>query len=396
MKKLILNLFFILSVFTVFGTDPESRKPNIILLMTDDMGYECLSSNGCLSYNTPALDNLAEKGIRFTHAYSQPLCTPSRVKIMTGKYNYRNYKAFGYLDENEKTFGTLLKEAGYATCVVGKWQLNGVNSEFKSTDKELLIRPQHFGFDDYCLWNFIGNSGNRYFDPKLYQDGKELKDLEDRYGPDVVSDYAVEFMDRNKERPFFLYYPMILVHSPFVPTPDSEEWKHKNLRHTRNDRFFKDMVEYTDKIVQKLISHIEELGLADHTIFIFTADNGTHYSLTTQTANGPYRGGKGTMHDAGTDVLIVVYNPGKIKTGFEYNELFEFSDFLPSFADFAGIAVPEGIDGKSYYPLLNGQKQEARKTVFVHYDPLKKGGNERWYGRFVRNKEHKLYSDGRF
>ena len=150
------------------------------------------------------------------------------------------------------------------------------------------------------------------------------------------------------------------------------------------------------KIVQKLISHIEELGLADHTIFIFTADNGTHYSLTTQTVNGPFRGGKGTMPDAGTHVPMVVYNPGKIKTGFEYNELFEFSDFLPSFADFAGIAVPEGIDGKSYYPLLNGQKQEARKTVFVHYDPLKKGGNERWYGRFVRNKEHKLYSDGRF
>ena len=102
------------------------------------------------------------------------------------------------------------------------------------------------------------------------------------------------------------------------------------------------------------------------------------------------------MPDAGTHVPMVVYNPGKIKTGCEYNELFEFSDFLPSFADLAGIAVPEGIDGKSYYPLLNGQKQEVRKTVFVHYDPLKKGGNERWYGRFVRNKEYKLYSDDRF
>ena len=409
-KGIVSVLIFLIIGFLITAAYVETRKPNskasfpvvrkdkpnIVLLMADDMGYECLSSNGSLSYNTPVLDNLGKNGIKINYAIAQPLCTPSRVKIMTGKYNYRNYNAFGYLDKNEKTFGNLLKEAGYKTCVVGKWQLNGVNTEFESAEKELLERPQHFGFDEYCLWNFIGESGNRYSNPKLYQNGKLLEGLENAYGPDVVSDYAIDFMERNKEKPFFLYYPMILVHSPFVPTPDSNEWQDKKLRQKKEDRFFKDMVEYTDKVVDKLREKIEALGLSENTIFIFTADNGTHYKLTTQTINGPFKGGKGTMPNAGTHVPMIVYNPTKIRTGIEYNDLFEFSDFLPTFADFAGVPVPEGIDGKSYFQLFNGQKQEPRETLFVHYDPLKSGGSERWYGRFVRNKEYKLYSDGRF
>jgi arylsulfatase A len=402
-------LFFHVSCFTaiaqtlevhdyIIPSSSEKQKPNIVLLMADDMGYECLSSNGSLSHKTPVLDDLGEKGIKFNYAISQPLCTPSRVKIMTGKYNYRNYKAFAYLDENEKTFGNLLKDAGYETCVVGKWQLNGVNTKFESSETELLKRPQHFGFDEYCLYKFMGESGYRYADPRLFQNGKELKGLEDKYGPDVVSDYAMDFMERNKDKPFFLYYPMILTHSPFVPTPDSEEWKDKKLRHKNEDRFFKDMVEYTDKIVQKLVAKIEALGLSENTIFIFTADNGTKYKITTQTVNGPFKGGKGTMPNAGTHVPMVVYNPSKIKKGFDYNELFEFSDFLPTFAEAAGVKTPDGIDGKSFYSLFSGQRQESRETVFVHYDPLKfkSGHSERWYGRFVRNKIYKLYNDGRF
>jgi arylsulfatase A len=389
-------IFFLFFSISINASNQKNQKPNIILLMADDLGYECLSANGSLSHNTPVLDKLGEKGIRFNYTISQPLCTPSRVKIMTGKYNYRNYKAFGYLDVNEKTFGNLLKDAGYKTCVVGKWQLNGVNTAFATPEKEMLERPAHFGFDEYCLWNFVGNSGNRYSDPNLYQNGKKRTGLKDAYGPDVVSNYAIDFMEKNKDKPFFIYYPMILTHSPFLPTPDSEEWENKNLRLKGNKRFFKDMVEYTDKIVEKLVSKIEELGLSDNTIFIFTADNGTHYSLTTQTINGPFKGGKGTMPDAGSHVPMVVYNPSKIKQGFDYNELFEFNDFLPTFTEMAGIPIPEETDGQSFYSLFVGEKQKPRITVFVHYDPLKKGGNERWYGRFVRNKEYKLYSDKRF
>lgn len=378
------------------STKVTADRPNIVLLMADDMGYECLSANGSVAYQTPVLDQMGKEGIRFTYAISQPLCTPSRVKIMTGKSNYKNYKAFGYLDTNEKTFGNLLQDAGYATCVVGKWQLNGMGTTYETAKEDMLKRPQHFGFDEYCLWNFIGGSHNRYSNPNLYQNGKQLTGLEDAYGPDVVSDYAVGFMKRNKDKPFLLYYPMILTHNPFVPTPDSEEWQDKNLRQKGDKRFFKDMVEYTDKIVLKLMDAIKELGLDDNTIFIFTGDNGTNTVITTPTVGGPFIGGKGSMPDAGTHVPMVVYNPSKIRKGFDYNELFEFNDFLPTFAEAAGVPIPEAADGKSIYPLLSNKRQAPRETVFIHYDPLKSVRNDPPFGRFVRNKEYKLYNDNRF
>lgn len=394
---LLLVSFWVMSCSVKPGTKaaPDDR-PNIVLLMADDMGYECLSANGSIAHNTPFLDQLGKEGIRFNNAFSQPLCTPSRVKIMTGKSSYKNYKSFGYLDTKEKTFGNLLKAAGYATCVVGKWQLNGMGSPYETSKENMLKRPQHFGFDEYCLWNFIGGSRNRYANPNLYQNGKQLTGLEEAYGPDVVSDYAIGFMKRNQDKPFLVYYPMILTHNPFLPTPDSKEWQDKSLRQKGNKRFFKDMVEYTDKIMLKLVNAVKELGLDDNTIFIFTADNGTYTGLTTQTVDGPFIGGKGSMPNAGTHVPMVVYNPAKIKRGFDYNELFEFNDFLPTFAEAAGVPIPDYADGKSIYPLISNKKQVPRETVFIHYDPLKSVKNDPWFGRFVRNTAYKLYSDNRF
>ena len=195
-----------------------NQKPNIILIMADDMGYECLSSNGSLSYSTPELDKLATNGIRFTQCHSQPLCTPSRVKIMTGRYNSNNYIDFGYLDVREKTFGNILKDAGYLTMIAGKWQLNGVQT--KEEGYADTNRPNHFGFDEYCLW-WLTEKGSRYANPRIVQNGKLVKTTSDDYGPDIVSDYITDFIERNKEQPFFIYYPMLLVHSPFQPTPDS-------------------------------------------------------------------------------------------------------------------------------------------------------------------------------
>ncbi len=390
-SRLILILMFCIA-FTSFSFSQEDR-PNIVLIMADDMGYECLSSNGSLTYQTPFIDKLGNQGIKFTAGHSQPLCTPSRVKIMTGRYNYRNYTAFGYLDVNEKTFGNYLKEAGYATCVVGKWQLNG-----KAMDKsEFSDRPAHFGFDEYCLWNFM-ESGNRFANPLLHQNGKPLTGLEDAYGPDVVSDYALDFMKRNKDRPFFLYYPMILVHSPFVPTPDSEEWANKEGRSKKDNRYFIDMVAYTDKVVRKLYDQLNELGLLENTIFIFTADNGTHRNIVSQMPEGTFPGGKGTMLTAGTHVPMVMHWPKGGQSGVIYHELIEFSDFLPTFSDAAKIQLTDnaGIDGVSFFNLLAGNNHQPRETIFVHYDPLKGGGKERHYGRFVRDKTFKLYNDGTF
>ena len=116
-------------------------KPNIVFIMADDFGYECVGANGGTSYQTPVLDQMAKEGMRFEHCYSQPICTPSRVKLMTGISNMRNYGKFGFLDPKQTTFANLLKKEGYATCIVGKWQLQGG-----------LEGPNKFGFDEYCLW----------------------------------------------------------------------------------------------------------------------------------------------------------------------------------------------------------------------------------------------------
>ncbi|MHC4995260.1 MAG: sulfatase-like hydrolase/transferase, partial [Planctomycetota bacterium] len=140
-----------------------ARRPNIILMMADDLGYETVSANGGAPYKTPVLDRLAAEGLLFSNMVSQPLCTPTRVKLMTGRYNFRNYATFGILDPRETTFGHVMRDAGYATCVVGKWQLG--------RDRKLV---NHFGFDEYCLW-WLENKGPRYNNVgELIQNGAVL------------------------------------------------------------------------------------------------------------------------------------------------------------------------------------------------------------------------------
>lgn len=177
-----------------FPKQTRKRKPNIILIMADDLGYEGLSCNGSLSYKTPHLDKLARTGVRFTHCYSQPLCTPSRVQIMTGQYNFRNYTEFGALHPKEITFGHILQKAGYATCVVGKWQLAARN-------KGIGTYPDKAGFDEHCLWQ-VDKLGSRYRSPLIQENSKIRDDLKGKYGPDVFLDYIQGFMERKKKGPF--------------------------------------------------------------------------------------------------------------------------------------------------------------------------------------------------
>ncbi len=398
LNKLLLIIFLLGQIASCNATENVGSKtttsksrPNIILMMSDDMGYECLSCNGAVSYSTPVLDKLAQDGMRFSNCYSQPLCTPSRVKIMTGRYNSNNYIDFAYLDKNEKTFGNVMKAAGYKTMVAGKWQLNGVQT--KESGYKDVNRPSQFGFDEYCLWWFL-EKGPRYANPLIVENGKELETTANDYGPDIVSDYVVDFIDRNQNEPFFVYYPMMLVHSPFQPTPDSPEWADPDTRTERDEKYFKDMVEYTDKVVGKINSKLEELGLAENTILIFTGDNGTHTSLTTQTKNGAYPGGKGHLEDNGNHVPLVISWPAKGKSG-NVSDLVEFSDFLPTFADAANTETPDIVDGKSFYNLIANEEYKPRETVFVHYYPNTQKISER-SGCFTRTASYKLYTDGRF
>jgi arylsulfatase A len=337
---------------------------------------------------------MAANGIRFTQPVSQPLCTPTRVKIMTGRYNYKNYVDFGYLKSNQQTFGNVMKEAGYATCIAGKWQLNGLSYKDKYEEWNDPSRPVQFGFDEYCLWQLTKEKkeGERFANPKIEQNGEVLETNIDDYGPDIFADFVTDFIERKKDQPFFVYYPMVLVHAPFVPTPDSDEWANPKLRYKKDNKFFKDMVEYTDEIVGRILQKLEDLGIEENTIVIFTGDNGTHGSITTQTVNGPVKGGKGTMKNAGTRVPLVMQYPKAIKEGKVYEGLVEFSDFFPTFAEIAGVEVES--DGQSFLSLLTGEGEYNRETAFVHYNPL--WGKSRTTKRFARTVRYKLHQDGSF
>lgn len=364
-------------------------KPNIVLIMADDIGYECFGCYGGESYKTPVADELARTGMRFEHCYSQPLCTPSRVKIMTGQHNFRNYVNFGVLDPKQKTFGHLLRDAGYATCVVGKWQLYGsVNQSAEVRGTGSL--PHQAGFDEHCLWQ-INDRGSRYKNPVMVQNGKTLDNLKGKYGPDVSCDYALDFIEQHKTGPFLLYFPMALVHSPFVPTPDSEGWD--KPEHKNNTKYFADMVAYMDKIVGRIVSKLDELGLRGNTLVLFTGDNGTNKSIKSKTKNGIIQGDKGQTTDAGTRVPLIANQPGVVPSGKVCSDLVDFSDFVPTFAEAAGTEIPENmkVDGRSFLPQLSGKKGNPREWIFCHYDP--RWGNRR-KRRFVRDKRWKLYADG--
>ncbi|SFC51680.1 arylsulfatase A [Parapedobacter composti] len=363
------------------------KRPNIILIMADDMGMECLGTYGS-TYHTPNLDHMAETGVKFNYAFAQAMCTPSRVQIMTGKYNYKNYTKFAHMDPHEKTFGHLAKEAGYKTAIMGKWQLGGG-----------LDLPYHFGFEEYCLWQ-LNRAGSRYAKPLIQQNGKTLTTTNDDYGPDIFADYLLDFIERNKEEPFFAYYPMALVHGPFVPTPDSKEWAQDTaLRHNPDFALFGDMVSYCDKIIGRIIGKLNELGLAENTIVLFTADNGTATAITTTMKDGStVRGGKTQTIDTGIRVPLIVW--GKYRyTGYETDNLVDFTDFMPTIADAIGATVPEAwdTDGVSFLPTVKGETPDnPRAWIFSHYDPKHSPGADKRAARFFRTHRYKLYHDGRF
>jgi len=386
----------ILSVLLLFGLTVQAERPNIILIMVDDMGIEGLSSYGSADYQTPRLDQMAKEGMRYTQCFSQPVCTPSRVQIMTGRYNNRNYVNFGVLPPKEITFGHVMKDAGYKTAVVGKWQLYGHDTaNYKAGGTGSL--PQQAGFDESLLWQIKErkNKGERFADPLLVRNGEPAESHKGKYGPDLFMGFIDEFMTKNRKDPFFLYFPMALVHNPFVPTPDSEEWETGD-RYGKNNKHFKDMVEYMDKIVGQIQDKVNGLDLAQKTVIIFTSDNGTNKAITTKMKDGrTIVGMKGETTLAGTHVPLIVWGPGRIKEGKVKKNLIDFSDFLPTIAELGEATLPDdrAIDGISFAPQLLGNSSKIRKWVYCDYAP-------RWGklkpSRHVQNTRWKLYGDGRF
>jgi arylsulfatase A len=362
------------------------RKPNLIVILADDLGYETLGANGGTSYRTPVLDKLAATGARFTHCYAQPLCTPTRVQLMTGLYNVRNYINFGRMDPEAVTFAHLLKRAGYATCMAGKWQLG----------REVDL-PKKFGFDEYYLWQHTRRPP-RYANPGLEINGVEKNFENGEYGPDVISDHALDFITRTKSRPFFLYYSMLLTHAPYQPTPDSKTWdpKAKGERVNVAKENFGDMVAYMDKLIGKMVAKLDALGLRENTLILFVGDNGTGKGTRSMMGEREMIGGKGTTTAAGMHVPLIGNWPGKVRAGTVCSDLVDTTDFLPTLIEAAGESLPSDLklDGRSFLPQLWGQKGRPREWIYSWYSPRQ--GADLTVREFAFNHRHKLYRSGEF
>lgn len=369
-----------------------AKRPNIVLILSDDMGYENLSCYGSKVYQTPNIDALAASGMRFLHAHAQPICTPSRVQLMTGIYNNRNYRRFGFLDPQQVTFANLLRDAGYATAIGGKWQLEGDYGGVKN-----------FGFDRHCLWQ-LNRRPSRYTNPRLEIDGERKDYKKGEFGPDIVNAYLRDFIrsSQDKEQPFFVYYPMMLPHWPFVPTPDHPDYDPKLWLDADEEprgqfmtqKYWDAFVRYTDKMVGQLVATLEETGQRENTLILWTADNGTHYGIVSEYLGRPYRGGKGSTTDNGTHVGFIASWPGVIKPGVTSDALVDFSDVLPTLTTVAGIATPQNLDGVSLLPVLQGKPEARNKdAIYCWYEP---NGKRTKATQHTRDQRHKLYATGTF
>jgi arylsulfatase A len=352
--------------------------------MADDFGYECVTANGGESYQTPSLDRLAAGGLRFEQCHVQPLCTPTRVQLMTGRYNIRNYVGFGTLLRSEKTFAHLFKEGGYATAVCGKWQLG-----------HEVDSPKHFGFDEACLWQHTRRPP-RYANPGLEINGVEKDFSNGEYGPKLVNDFALDFITKHKDQPFFLYYPMLLTHAPFQPTPDSPGWDPKAVGENKNDgkKNFADNVAYMDKMIGRLDAKLSELGIRDNTLLVFLGDNGTGGGVVSRFKGADYKGGKGATTCRGTHVPLIASWPAVMKQGRVSRDLISGADILPTLCGAAGLPVPEIVDGVSFLAQIKGEKGTPREWIYTWYSPMH--GSNSTTKEWALDSVYKLYGDGKF
>lgn len=383
----------------VLGTDPvgsqevappaKDARPNVIVILADDFGYECVGANGGSSYSTPHLDRLAAGGARYQHCYTQPLCTPTRAQLLTGQLNFRNYVRFGFLDPQLTTFAHLVKQSGYHTGVFGKWQLgNGVTG------------PHHFGFDEHVLWQ-LTRRPPRYANPGLEIDGREVNFKDGEYGPDLVQDAALKFITRHQADPFVMFYPMMLTHAPFQPTPESADWDPQAIGEeiNRHPRHFADMVAHLDGHIGQMVEHLERLKLRERTLIVFVGDNGTQSTITSQWKGMAVQGGKGKTTDNGMRVPMILNWPGRIRAGRVVDDLVDTTDILPTICEATKTPPPEKLmlDGRSLLPSATGQDPHPRTWLYSWYWPNQ---NEKSAAQapieLARTHHYKLYGDGRF
>ena len=376
-------------------TVSDVNDPNIVVIMADDAGYEVFGPYGTTQYSTPRLNEIASKGARFDNAFSKPLCTPSRLAIMTGKSNVRSYNNWITMARGTYTFGDLFSDAGYATAIAGKWQLQGsfwLNGPY-------VTNQAGSGFDTYCLWDTLltrGEGSSRYWNPTVECDGSLIETDSEDYGPDIFVDFLLDFMETNQRRPFFAYYPMTLPHQPFVEPPDAS----CELDEGDPQCPYEKMVARVDHNVGRIYDKLRTLGLLDNTLLLFTTDNGTPRSIVSELGGETIYGGKAMTTDGGTRVPLVAHVPGQSE-GRIVDDLVDIVDILPTVAEAAGIELPsdQTFDGVSFWEQLQGNEGTSREWIYTYYwpQPYKRNHDRPVYHpeiSYARDKVYKLYSTG--
>jgi len=391
----------------------EAQRLNVVLIVADDLGWADLGCYGSRFHRTPALDRLADQGVRFTQAYAAcPVCSPTRAALMTGKYparlhltdwlpgrpDMRSQKLLRpeirqQLPLEERTLAEYLHEAGYATASIGKWHLGGAG-----------FGPRQQGFDLNIAGDAAG-SPRSYFAP-YSRDGQVMPGLEqapaDQYLTDRLTAEAENFIEQNRTHPFFLYLPHFAVHIPLKAKTEVVQ-KYEQLPRPalpQNNPIYAAMLESLDESVGRIMARLEQTGLADQTILIFTSDNGGLVTLegpnTPATSNAPLREGKGYLYEGGIRVPLIVKWPGAAANGALCDAPACSIDILPTVAEICRVPVASEIDGVSLAPLLRKEAGFAARPLFWHYPHYSNQGGRP--GGAVRDGDYKLiesYETGR-
>ena len=376
----------------VAGQTQPARKPNIVFILADDLGWTDVGCFGSKYYESPNIDRLASQGMRFTNGYSAaPNCAPTRAALMSGQYEPRtgiytvgSVNRFAWetrplrpvdnvttLPLDKITVAQALKDAGYATGMFGKWHL-GNSPE---------AHPSKRGFDEAIV------SMGKHFDfvtdpPVSYPKGQYLADF--------LTDHAVDFIKRHKDEPFFLYLPHYAVHAPIDAKPDLiAKFKDKPPVDGHNNPTYAAMIASVDESVGRVMATLDELNLADNTLLIFSSDNGGVGGYSRAgikvahefTDNAPLRGGKGMLYEGGVRVPFIFRWPGKIKPGTTSEQPIISVDLYPTFCAIAGTKPPqaEPLDGVSIMPVLTGESPSLnRDAIYWHFPGYLGGSKDNW------------------
>ena len=392
--KNLLKFVAVASLWLTHNVAQAADRPNILFILADDVGQEVLGCYGGESYKTPNLDSLAAEGQRYNHCYSMPVCHPSRLTLLTGRYprDLENTTWGSFPQQYEtKIYPHVLKQAGYATAIAGKWQL-----VLQGTDVD---HPRRLGFDHNCLFGW--HEGPRYHEPFIWQNGTKREGTSGMYGPDLYTDFLIEVMEQSNDKPFFAFYSMALCHDVSddletpVPYPPGM------------DRYlnYAEMVSSMDQQIGKLLLALDRLNLRESTYVVFTGDNGTASRSIIRAEQDPsskkwryirdevwslahgrrIRGGKGSLHDGGTRVPLIVNRPGVVIPGV-VDDLVDFSDFFPTFASLAGTEIPDwNLRGTSFSDRITLNRPTSKPFAYAE---------ERSGNYWVRDQRWKLTNKG--